>query len=154
MFCGSVFKDNSGVSAVFYRTRLVCVPDDAAKLMDVIARLPGCDGQSVDAVSAYNSGKMRRRSQSGQKFTSQNVQTYGHPPRHKWTKAWENIEDPVLPLERKLCGHPSVGLSWERQLEEALLEFGWERIPNWERMFVHRKQGFFLSVFVDDIKMV
>ena len=53
VFCGSVFKDNSGVSAVFYRTRLVCVPDDAAKMMDVIARLPGCDGQSVDAVSAY-----------------------------------------------------------------------------------------------------
>ena len=33
------------------RTRFVCVPDDAAKMMDVITRL-GCDGQSVDAVSA------------------------------------------------------------------------------------------------------
>ena len=26
-------------------------------------------------------------------------------------------------------------------------------IPNWECMFVHRKPGLFLSVFVDDIKM-
>ena len=27
-----------------------------------------------------------------------------------------------------------------------------EQIPNWECLFVHRKQGFFLSVYVDDIK--
>ena len=27
------------------------------------------------------------------------------------------------------------------------------QVPNWECMFVHRKQGIFLSVFVDDIKM-
>ena len=25
--------------------------------------------------------------------------------------------------------------------------------PNWDCMFVHRKQGLFLSVYVDDIKM-
>ena len=34
-----------------------------------------------------------------------------------------------------------------------LLELGWEKIPNWECMFVHRKQGLFLSVYVDDNKM-
>ena len=41
----------------------------------------------------------------------------------------------------------------ERQFEEALLELGWEKIPNWECMFVRRKQGLFLSVTVDDFKM-
>ena len=25
----------------------------AAKVMDVVARLPGCDGQAADAISAY-----------------------------------------------------------------------------------------------------
>ena len=29
-----------------------------------------------------------------------------------------------------------------------------EKVPNWECLFVHRKQGLFLSVYVDDIKMV
>ena len=63
------------------------------------------------------------------------------------------IEDPVVPLERNLYGHPFAGLLLERQFEEALLELGWEKTPNWECMFVHRKQGLFLSVTVDDFKM-
>ena len=41
----------------------------------------------------------------------------------------------------------------ERQFEEVLLGLRWEKVPNWECLFVHRKQGFFLSVHVDDIKM-
>ena len=36
----------------------------------------------------------------------------------------------------------------------ALMELGWEKVPNWECMFVHRKQGLFLSVCVDDIKIM
>ena len=34
-----------------------------------------------------------------------------------------------------------------------LLELGWEEVPNWECLFVHREQGLFLSVYVDDIQM-
>ena len=30
----------------------------AAKIMDIIARLPGCDGQAADAVSAYTQEKL------------------------------------------------------------------------------------------------
>ena len=33
------------------------------------------------------------------------------------------------------------------------MELGWEKVPNWKCMFVHRKQGLFLSENVDDIKM-
>ena len=29
----------------------------------------------------------------------------------------------------------------------------WEKIPNWECLFVHRQKGLFLSVYVDDIKL-
>ena len=56
----------------------------------------------------------------------------------------------MVPLDRNLYGHPLARLLWKRQFEEALLERGWEKIPNWERMFVHRKQGLFQSVYVDD----
>ena len=74
-------------------------------------------------------------------------------PRHKWPKTWEKIEDPVVPLERSLYGHPLAGLQWKRQFEEAVLELGWQKIPKWKCLFVHRKLGLFLSVHVDDIKM-
>ena len=30
-------------------------------------------------------------------------------PRHKWPKSWSSIEDPVVPLERNLYGHPLAG---------------------------------------------
>ena len=41
----------------------------------------------------------------------------------------------------------------ERQFEKILLKHGWEKIPNWECLFVHREKGLFLSVYVDDFKM-
>ena len=63
------------------------------------------------------------------------------------------MEDPVVPLERNLYGHPLAGLLWERQIEKVLLKHGWEKIPNWECLFVHREKGLFLSVYVDDIKL-
>ena len=33
------------------------------------------------------------------------------------------------------------------------MELGWVKVPNWECLFVHRKQKLFPSVCVDDIKM-
>ena len=32
-----------------------------------------------------------------------------------------------------------------------MLENGWEEVPNRECLFVHREQGLFKSVYVDDI---
>ena len=44
-------------------------------------------------------------------------------PRHKWPKSWSSMEDPVVPLERNLYGHPLAGLLWERQFEKVLLKY-------------------------------
>ena len=74
-------------------------------------------------------------------------------PRHKWPKSLSSMEDPVVPLERNLYGHPLAGLLWERQFEKILLKHGWEKVSNWECLFVHREKGLFLSVHVDDIKL-
>ena len=74
-------------------------------------------------------------------------------PWHTWPKSWSSMEDPVVPLERNLYGHPLAELLWERQFEKILLKHGWEKIPNWECLFVHREKGLFLSVYVDDIKL-
>ena len=63
------------------------------------------------------------------------------------------MEDPVVPLERNLYGHPLAGLLWERQFEKIQLKHGREKVSNWESLFVHRAKGSFLSVYVDDIKL-
>ena len=63
------------------------------------------------------------------------------------------MEDPVVPLERNLYGHPLAGLLCERQLEKVLLKYGWEKVSNWECLFVRREKGPFSSVYVDDIKL-
>ena len=33
------------------------------------------------------------------------------------------------------------------------MKHGWEKIPNWECLFVHLEKGLFLSVYADDIKL-
>ena len=45
------------------------------------------------------------------------------------------------------------GLLWERCFEKILLKHGWEKVPNWECLFVHREKGLFLSVCVDDTQL-
>ena len=75
------------------------------------------------------------------------------PPPHKWPKSWSSMEDPVVPFERNLHGHPLAGLLWERQFEKVLLKHDWEKVSNWECLFVHSEAELFLSVYVDDIKL-
>ena len=41
-------------------------------------------------------------------------------PRHKWPKSWSSMEDPVVPPERNLYGHPLAGMLWERQFEKPI----------------------------------
>ena len=62
------------------------------------------------------------------------------------------MEDPVVPLERNMYGHLLAGLLWERQFEKILLKYGWEKVSNWECLFVHREKGFFLPVYVDGVR--
>ena len=49
---GDIVKDDSGSYAAFTGQRSSASPMTAAKVMDIISRLPGCSGQAADAVSA------------------------------------------------------------------------------------------------------
>ena len=51
-------KDDSGSYAVFTEQRSSASQMTAAKIMDIISKLSGCDGQAADAVSAYTQVKM------------------------------------------------------------------------------------------------
>ena len=126
----------------------------AAKVMDIISRLPGCAGQAADAVSAdYTQVKMENVPKLLKIPKSECPDIWIRLPRHKWPKSWSSLEDPVVPLERSLYGHPLAGLLWDRQFEKILLKYGCETVSNWECSFVHREEGLFLSVYVDDIKL-
>ena len=70
----------------------------------------------------------------------------------RWVLQETFFADPVVFRERNFFGHPLAGLLWEGQFEEVLMELGWEKVPNWECLFVHRKQRLFSSVYVDDVK--
>ena len=146
-------KDDSGFFAAFTEQRSSPSQMTAVKVMDIISRLPGCAGQAADAVSACTQVKMEDAPKLLKIQKSECPDIWIRLPRHKWPKSWSSMEDPVVRLEGNLYGHPLAGLSWERQFEKILLGYGWEKVSNWECLFVHREKGLFLSVYVDDIKL-
>ena len=149
---GDTVTDDSGSCAVFTEQGSSASQMTAAKVMDVIVRLRDCAGQAADAVSACTQTKNGGRSKLFKIPKSECPYLWIRLPRHKRPNSWSTIEDPVVPLERNLYGHPLAGLLWRRQFEEVPLGLGWEKELNWESLIVHRKQGLFLSVHVDDTK--
>ena len=69
-------KDDSGSYAVFTEQGSSASQMTAAKVMDIISRLPGCAGQAADAVSAYTQVKMEDAPKL-LKIPNRNVQTFG-----------------------------------------------------------------------------
>ena len=149
---GDIVKDDSGSYAVFTEQASSASQMTAAKIMDIISRMPGCDGQAADAVSAYTEVRMEDAHKLLKIPKSECPDIWIRLPRHKWRRSWSSMEDPVVPLERNLYGFCLAGLLCERQFEKILLKHGWKKVPNWECHFVHRDNGLFLSVYVDDIK--
>ena len=92
--------------------------------MDIISRLPGCDGQAADAVSFYTQVKMKDAPKSLKIPKSECPDIWIRLPRHKWPKSW-------FPLERNLNSHPLARLLREGQFGKILLKYGWEEGSNW-----------------------
>ena len=122
---GDIVKDDSEACTVFTEQDSSSSQVTAAKVRDVFARSPNCDAQSVDVVSAYT-GKTGGRSQTAHKSQISMSTFMDASSTTQMAEIMGKIGDPVVLLERNLYGHPSAGLRWERQFEEALLEFGWE----------------------------
>ena len=76
---GDIVKDNSGSYAVFTEQGSSASQMTTAKIMDIISRLLGCDGQAAHAVSGYTQVKM----EDGHKLfflkknRNRSVQTFG-----------------------------------------------------------------------------
>ena len=102
---GHIVKDESGSYAVFTEQGSSASQMTAAKIMDIIFRLPGCDGQASDAVSAYTHVKMEDAHKLLKIPKLECPDVWIRLQRHKWPKSWSSMEDPVVPLERNLYGH-------------------------------------------------
>ena len=121
MLRSDIVKDDSGSYAVLTEQGSSASQMTAAKVMDIISRLPDCAGQAADAISAYTQVKM----EDAPSLLTECPDIWTRRPRHKWPKSWSSMEDPVVPLERNLYGHPFAGLLWERHFEKILLGLGW-----------------------------
>ena len=75
----------------------------AAQVMDVIARLPDCDGQAADAVSAHTQVKMEDAPRLLKIPKSECPAVWIRLPRHKLPQSWSNNEDLVVLLERNFA---------------------------------------------------
>ena len=73
--------------------------------MDVIAKLPDCDGQAAESISAYTQIKMEDAPKLLRIPKSECLDFWIRLPRKKWPNSGSYIEDPVVLLERKLYGH-------------------------------------------------
>ena len=123
---GDIVKDDSGAYAVFTEQGSSASQMTAAKVMDIISRLPGCSGQAADAVSAYTQVKVEDAAKKLKIPKSECPDIWIRLPKTNGPNHGSSMEDPVFPLERNLYGHPLAGLLWERQFEKILLRCGWE----------------------------
>ena len=77
----------------------------AATVMEVIARLPDCNGHAADAVSAHTQVKMVDAPRLLRIPKSECPDMWIRLPQQEWPKSWSIIEDPVVLLERNVYGH-------------------------------------------------
>ena len=154
VFRGDQVKDETGLSAVFTEQGASASQMAAAKFLDTIARMQGMSGQAADGIKAYTQVQLSLASELLGLPKNECPETWISLPPSRQPASWKNIKDPVCPLERNLYGHPLAGLLWEKYLEAALRKIRWEKIPGWECLYVHRQKRLFLSVYVDDFKMV
>ena len=84
---GDIVKDDSGSYAVFTEQGSSASQMTAAKVMDIICRVPGCAGQATDAVSACTQVKKEDAPSLLKIPKSECPDIWIRLPRHKWPKS-------------------------------------------------------------------
>ena len=100
-----------------HRTKIISITNDSGKRSWISS--PDCLVEQDKQLMQYpfihkKNGRCSQIAQNSKIGMSRHLDRL---PRHKWPKSWSSLEDPVVPLERNLYGHPLTRLSWERQFE-------------------------------------
>ena len=104
---GDIVKDDSGSYAVFTEQGSSASQMTAAKIMDIISKLPRCDGQAADAVSAYIQVKMEDAHKLLKQIPNRNVQTVGFVYHDT------NGHGPVWKIQSYLLNEISMVILWQ-----------------------------------------
>ena len=83
---GDTVKDDSGSNAELSEQGSSASQMTAAKVMDIVSRLPGCAGQAADAVSAFTQVKMGYAPKFLKIPKSECPDIWIRLPLHKWPK--------------------------------------------------------------------
>ena len=148
VFRGDNVKDEHGGFAVFTEQGTSASHLAAAKAVDAVARLPGCSGSDSDAIGAYTQVRLDKMDDT--------VETWVKLPLEQLRKlgpGWEKIDNPYVRLLVNLYGHPKAGLYWEIYSNKVLVKHGFEKVPGWESLWIHKKKQLIMSVYVDDYKL-
>ena len=141
-----------------YRTRIISITNDGSKshgyIYIYISRLPGCAGQAADAVSAYTQVRMEDAPKLLKIPKSECLQTLGFV----YHDTIGQNHGPVWKAQSFLLSEICMVILWQDcygkgNLRKFFFKYGWEKIPNWECLFVNRENGLFLSVYADDTKL-
>ena len=113
--------------------------EDPTQGMDVIVRLPESVGQ---AASPYTHVRIEDAPKLW-KLQSQNVQIFGHLPRHKRPKSWSNHRRSSRSSWGKSVWSPIYWINGRKTIWKSFMGPRMEKVPSWECWFVHQKQGLF-----------
>ena len=143
---GDIVKNDSWACAVFTEEGSSASQTTAAKIMDVIANFPDCEGQAADAVSAYTQVKMDDAPRllnipkskcpdacvrPSKPHMAEIMVQYGTPSCSAWKEfVWSSFGRTVVGT--------AIWRSFDRNLDG-------KKVSNWECLFVHRKQGLLSS---------
>ena len=149
---GDIVKDDSGSYAVFAEQGSSASQMTAAKIMDIISRLPGCDGQAADAISAYTQGKMEDAHKLN-KFQNRSIQTFGFV----YHDTNGQNHGPVWKTQLFLLSGSCTVILWQDCYKKGNLRKSYcsavgRRFPIGTAYSCTVKKGF-LSVYVDDKKL-
>ena len=125
-----------------HRARIISITNDSSKVMDIMSRLPGCavsswcstclnpgkNGRCSKIIENSKIGMSRHLDSSTTTQMAKIMVQYERSSRSSWTESvWSSF------------GRTILGKTiWE----DPILKHGWEKVPNWECLFVHRDQDY------------
>lgn len=134
VFRGDNVKDETGHYAVFTDQGTSASYIAGTKMIDIVARSPGCVGQDADARSAFTQITIAEATGLlGLDFPD----TWIKLPKERWPDHWRSFPldyDPIVPLEGNLYGHPLAGLLWDKCSQEKIIACGFEKVRGWESL--------------------
>jgi hypothetical protein len=109
-----VTRDEMGERALFQNRGSSPATLESSKIVDAFGLIEGNDEEVSDAPQAYTQEKLR------------GTEAWVVLPKQYWPDHFHNIEDPVVPLDYSLYGHPDAGTFWEDKSHSKILSVGFK----------------------------